>query len=269
MNKEVLNDLLETAKAAAKEAGTFVVAKQSEPIEVIHKGFRDVVTEVDVASQQIVTRIVLERFPSHAIVGEEDEGDVSAENNPSPITWYIDPIDGTSNYGAGLPLFNISIAAAHDNEMVVGVVYDPLRDEMYSAIRGHGAWLNGEPIRVNNTAKLSNAIVCHDWTRSAEGRQHVMQILSQLLLHARTVRAMGSAALIIAWIAAGKLDMYFNITLKAWDIAAAALILSEAGGHTTSLSGQPFSITDNSSWAVSCNANLQREILAVIADVHG
>lgn len=269
MDKKQLEEILAVAVAAAKAAGALVVAKQKAPLELRSKGFRDVVTDADYASQALISRLILEQFPADIIVGEEDDADEQASRNPSTtaaaITWYIDPIDGTSNFSRGLPLFNVSIGAAQLGEMQVGVVYDPLRDEMFTAIKGHGAWLNGQPLRVSDMQTLSDSMVCHDWSRSAESRQTVLNVLDQLSQQARTIRAIGSAALVISWIAAGRLDGYFNLGLSAWDIAAAGLILSEAGGTTTGENQQPFAITDASSWTLSTNSHIHAEFLDIFS----
>jgi myo-inositol-1(or 4)-monophosphatase len=242
--------VLDTAVEAARAAGALALEHRSRPLIVMQKGYRDYVTEADIAAQRLIVDMARERFPTHGIIAEEEGGAVSAESNTH---WIIDPIDGTSNYEFGIPAWCISIGVAQGDEPQVAVIYDPVHDELFTAIAGHGSLLNGKPLQANTTPELSNTILSLDWCRSGDMRRSALTVLSRLAPEVRSVRAIGSAALAVAWIAAGRLDVYFNLNLKIWDIAASALILHEAGGRTSSFEGQPFSLGDAQTWQLASN----------------
>jgi len=248
------------AESAAVEAGALIRRKLAEPRELTFKGFRDPVTDADVAAQQQITAMIQQRFPDHGFLAEEAN---SALPTNGPVRWIIDPVDGTGNYSRALPIFCVSIAVVVEDELVIGVIYDPMRGELFSAARGRGCTLNGHPIRVSATATLDDALVSLDWGRQYEVRQAMFVALERFVHGVRSVRAMGSSALALAWVAIGRIDIYVNFHLSPWDFAAGLLLIQEAGGSTSDLAGQPIPLTSHSSTIVA-NQQLHPAFLALL-----
>lgn len=236
------SEWLELAQRAAHQAGTHMVARAQQPLSLQSKGFRDIVTEVDFESQAIITNLVRAEFPSHTFLTEEEDATLPEGGS---IRWIIDPIDGTSNYSRGIPIFCVSIAVAIDDELQLGVVYDPTREEMFSAVRGAGFTVNEVPRACSTIEQLSDALLGIEFSRTAVERQYMMNVVSQIGHEVRSLRVMGSAAMALAAVAAGRLDGYVNFTLGPWDWAAGKLLVEEAGGQIDILSdeGQPFPAT--------------------------
>ncbi len=253
-----VNLLQLTAERAAYHAGNLVREMQQGPLNVKSKGFRDIVTDADYASQQAITDIVQERFPDHGFLVEEDNPDLPVDGE---IIWVIDPVDGTSNFSRSQPIYCISIAASIANgrkysaggsiskeletNILAGVIYDPLRDEMFSSGVGTGSTLNGQPIQVSEVNELESAVVSLDVSRQERERQEMLEAIGRFAHRVRTIRAHGSAALAMAWVAAGRLDIYTNLVIGPWDVAAASLIIREAGGQVTNHDNQPWAIGDS------------------------
>jgi len=230
------------AELAATQAGALLRQKLFEPRELKLKGFRDPVTDADVAAQQLITNLVRQHFPEHGFLAEEAN---SALPTAGPVHWIIDPLDGTSNYSRGIPEFCVSIAVAFEGEVVVGVIYDPMRDELFSGARGHGCTLNRQPLQPRTLPPLDDALVSLDWGRQEEIRQAMFTTLGRFIHRVRSVRAIGTSALALAWVAAGRFDAYLNYHLSPWDFAAGYLLLQEAGGRVTDLAGQPLNLMAN------------------------
>ena len=202
-------------------------------IPVTQKARHDYVTEIDRASEQQIVREIKRFHPDHAILGEE-----GGEQGESEFVWIIDPLDGTSNYLHGMPHFGISIALQEKGRTEHAVVYDPMRDEMFSASRGGGAHLNNTRIRVSARTSLDNAIVATAFPFRQRGMMSVYTgIFSDVYKKIEDIRRYGSAALDLAWVAAGRMDAFFEIGLKPWDVAAGALIVREAGGVVSDFDG--------------------------------
>lgn len=255
------DELLETAIGAARAAGELVRELWSKPRQLTTKGFRDWVTDTDVASQARIAEFILERHPNHGFLPEE-ESDLPTEG---PVIWAVDPIDGTTNYSRGIPIFSISIAGIIDGEPVVGVIYDVLGDELFAASPGRGATLNGKPIQVSNRDSLDTAVIALDWSRDQDLRGQAYDLLGVLVQNVHTVRAIGSAALALGWVACGRIDAYFNLSLSAWDIAAGQLIVREAGGNCSKINGEGF-VFDLGS--MSCSASNGR-LHTAMAEIFG
>lgn len=253
--------ILQTAIEAARAAGALALARRGHSLAVEQKGFRDFVTAADKEAQRLIIDLIGERFPDHGIIAEEEDDSLSAE---SDTVWIIDPIDGTSNYANDIPVFAVSIAVAHHKHPLIGVVYDPVHDQLFSAVAGEGSTVNGQPLQVNSKNALGDAFLALDWSRGGSQRQTTLDILGVLAYEVRTVRAVGSAALAIVWIAAGRLDIYFNINLKLWDIAAAGLIVQEAGGQVGGFDGRLFDLRDAASWGVVANKPLYAQTVACL-----
>jgi myo-inositol-1(or 4)-monophosphatase len=220
-----------------------------------YKGYRDLVTETDIAAERAILDLVREHFPEHAVLSEETAGGAIGPE----YTWVIDPLDGTSNFTHGVPIFSVSIAVLAHGEPLIGVVYDPLRKHLFSAQRGKGATLNGRPLKVSNVSEIHQALVGLDWARSDEARGEVLTNLARVAPQCHTVRIMGSAALGLTYVAAGWLDGYFHLALHPWDAAAAVLLAMEAGGRCTTFEGQLYPVT--SPRCAATNGRIHGELL--------
>lgn len=241
------NPHLSVALAAAVAAGDVLRQLWPKPRQVQSKGPRDIVTDADFAAQAVVLDRLRAAFSDHAILSEEGRHDIDL-NSPTP-TWIIDPLDGTTNYARGLPVFAVSVALAWGGVVQVGVIHDPLRRESFYAARGGGAWLRRgrakpRPLHVSAVADLGEAVVGLDWAREPELRALTLAAVQRLVTRCRTVRATGSAALGLAYVGAGWVDAYFHHMLQAWDVAAAALLITEAGGVINTPAGAPWRLGD-------------------------
>ena len=232
-------NLLDTAIEAARVAGQEIVKRLPQERDVRSKGFRDIVTDADLAAQEALVAIIRSRFPHHGILSEEG----LEPGSESETIWVLDPLDGTTNYARRLPPFSVSVAVVHDNTLVAGVVHDPLRDDVFCAERGAGAMLNGRRLRVSDVNDLSQAIAGLDFAREPAIRAGLMATMVAGSARIRTFRAFGSAALGLCFVAAGWLDAYFHFSLAPWDCAAGGLIVMEAGGAVTQTDGTPWSYT--------------------------
>ena len=257
-------ELRQAACEAALAAGKLIVEMAQKPLEVSLKGFRDTVTAADYAAQKLIIDTIHARYPDHGFVGEEDDDATAGEADYAGTVWIIDPVDGTSNYARGVPLSTVSVAVATGGVVMAGAIYDPWREELFSAELNGGAFLNEQPIRVSIVNDMARALVTFDWSRAQENRRRLLNMLENVAFNSKTVRSIGSAAIVMAWIAAGRVDAYFNLQLSAWDIAAAALIISEAGGHVAGLDGTPFDIQNPNTWATASNKILHPNLLALL-----
>jgi myo-inositol-1(or 4)-monophosphatase len=249
--------MLQTALEAARRAGRVIAERYSSGHTVTVKGYRDIVTEVDTAAEAVVLDLIRDRFPDHAILSEEGGGG----ERGGGYTWVVDPLDGTTNYVHRVPVFAVSIGVLEGSEPFVGVIHDPLRDQTFVAERGQGAMLNGEAIRASRVARLSHAVIGLDWGHSDEVREQTLAFLNRVAPRCGTVRALGSAALAQAYVAAGWLDAYCNLALKPWDAAAGTLIVTEAGGRCTTLEGNPYSV--DLPGCLATNGLIHEELLAI------
>lgn len=268
-------ELLAAAEAFAVAAGKLVHDKWVNPVPVSSKGFRDVVTEADFAAQALITNAVKSRFPTHGFLTEEDDDSLPTEGE---VIWVIDPIDGTINFSRGMPEFCVSVAAVEggkplaqvlaEPKILAGAIYDPMRGELFSAGLGLGGFvmLNGgkRPLSVSTVSKLDGALVTHDWSHLADGRQYILNILANIAHHVFSIRAVGTASLALAWLAAGRTDLYFNYTLKPWDVAAAQLLLAEAGGTLTNADGSPLTWDVSGMTCLASNRQLHSPYIKMI-----
>jgi len=236
MSRFTIADTVDTAGEAAAGAGQLIVERYLGPRAVRLKGFRDLVTDADKASEAFIFERIRARFPEHGILSEES-GEVAVGNG---YTWVVDPLDGTTNYAHRHPVFCVSISVLEGEQPVVGVIHDPLRHHTFVAQKGAGARLNDEPIRVSRVAALKNALIGIDWGHDNEVRERMLNALSRILPRCGTLRASGSAALALAYVAAGWNDAYFQPGLKPWDTAAGVLLINEAGGRSTTIKGEPY-----------------------------
>lgn len=259
-------ELKNLAEQAALQAGELLRRKWNEPRRIDSKGYRDVVTDADYASQAIITKIIKANFPDHGFLTEEDDPSLP---QGGPVIWVIDPVDGTTNYSRQIPTYCVSIGAAAKQELshngehryvpVAGVVYDPMRDELFSADVGGHSTLNGRELSVSGVDHIGEAVICMDWSREFERRQAMLLAIDRFAQQARTIRATGSASLSLAWVAAGRIDVYFNYGVGPWDVAAAAVIIGQAGGVVTNPAGETWSLTDPG--CVASNEVIHRQFM--------
>ncbi|MDK3159925.1 inositol monophosphatase family protein [Kamptonema cortianum] len=224
---------LPTAIAAAQEAGKLLRAHFGGELIVNENHAHDVKLELDVRSQTLIEGILLKAHPEHAIFGEEG----IRGNQRSQYRWIVDPIDGTVNFSFGIPHFAISIGLECDGKIVLGVIYDPILDELFTAEKGRGATLNGKPIHVSGRDQLKDAILVVGMSKYNDSIKTGLELIGYYSLNAKKLRNMGSAALAMAWIACGRLDGYIERNIGLWDVAAGKILIEEAGGHVD--------ITDN------------------------
>ncbi len=221
--------MLEVAEQAARAAGEILLSEFKRPKKVIKLARHDIKLDVDCRCEDEIRRVILDRFPDHGILAEE-----SGESAPtkSPYLWVIDPLDGTVNFYYGVPHFSVSVALKCAGETVLGIVLDPVRNEMFSAVAGEGAYLNGEPIQVSSRTETSECIACGGLSKFSELYREGADDLFRLTAAVRKVRITGSAALDICYVACGRFDLYREVSIMIWDIAAGLLIVHEAGGTT-------------------------------------
>jgi myo-inositol-1(or 4)-monophosphatase len=252
---------LDDLKELARGAGQILKEGYSQEFAVHHKGRIDLVTDVDHRSEAFLLEKIQRRFPAHTILAEES-GRLVGE---SEACWYIDPLDGTVNFAHGVPVFCVSLGFAKDGLVQLGVVYDPLRDEMFSAERGQGAHLNGRPIRVSQVTELLHSLL-------ATGFAYQEWITEQNLPHfgrfsrlTQGVRRLGSAAIDLCYVAAGRLEGYWEISLSPWDLAAGGLIVQEAGGRMTRADGEEDFLHPPTS-ALAANPQLHAQMLEILLE---
>jgi myo-inositol-1(or 4)-monophosphatase len=233
----VLNFAIETAR----EAGSLLVQKLGIA-KVSTKGDINLVTEADIAAENLIIDRIRSHYPQHGILAEESGEAMLVGGRRSEWKWIIDPLDGTTNYAHGYPCFCVSIALEHDGQLEIGVVYDPIRDEMFAAERGHGATLNDRKIRVSDVEQLSQAMLCTGFPYNVRERPDFARDFTNFTMNAQAVRRDGSAALDLAYVACGRFDGFWEDGLSPWDIAAGALLILEARGRVTNFNDQPLNI---------------------------
>ena len=231
--------MLETAIAAARAAGQLLRERFAHPHDIRSKGLRDLVTEADLLAQQIIVDTIRARFPAHQILSEEAP---AAEGEDIECQWFVDPLDGTTNYARGIPFFSVSIGVVSQGELTVGVVYEPLGDRLFQTVRGEGAWLNGQRLQVSDRTVLLEALLDLGWARSQPARLACLQAAKALGPYIGSARTLGSAALGLAAVAAGWEDVYYHPELAPWDVAAGILLVLEARGRVSAPDGRPWSL---------------------------
>jgi myo-inositol-1(or 4)-monophosphatase len=234
-----MNDYAAVAAEAARRAGTILRDNIRGPREIAYKGDINLVTEMDGRSERMIVETLLAAFPGHGVIAEEE----TTIRNDSGYTWIVDPLDGTTNYAHGYPCFSVSIALEHDGEIIVGVVYDPMRDEMFSAQKGQGAFLNGARITVSPIDTLIRSLLATGFPYDRKvSEKNNLQYFHDLLMASQEVRRDGSAALDLCSVASGRFDGFWELKLKPWDVAAGSLIVREAGGTVSDLAGGEFDL---------------------------
>lgn len=234
-----MHPIVNIAVTAARQAGKIILRAQDqmESIKIIEKGRNDFATQVDQAAEEIIIETIKKSYPQHGILGEET-GLIPGKG--SDVTWVIDPLDGTTNFLHGFPHFCISIGVVQQDKILHGVVYDPIRDELFTASRGEGVRMNGKRLRVSNAEKLQKSLLGTGFPfRDFTHLDDYLTFLKTVIPHCAGIRRAGAAALDLAYVAAGRLDGFWEFGLKPWDIAAGALFIQEAGGFISTIDGSP------------------------------
>lgn len=260
-------DFITLAQSLARSAGELILSRRDEQVLAEEKSSTfDVVTQVDKDSEQLIREGILSQYPDHVILGEEDHydskdllEDVLSAAKKDTYMWIVDPIDGTNNFVQGIAGFTVSIALSYNGEILLGVVYDPSSDEMFSAVKNEGAYLNGKPIHVSDKTRLQTSVIATGFPSHMDARLAVYKGLGKLIHECRTIRSLGSAARHLAYVGAGRLDGFWEYGLKTWDVAAGVLIVQEAGGHISDTSGNAYSL--NTLHIVSTNGQVHESLL--------
>ncbi len=246
-------DFLPEMQQIAREAGALLMSyfTRRQKVAIEYKGDVDLVTVADRASEELIMKRIRERWPEHDVLGEEG----TRRETGSAWKWYVDPLDGTTNFAHGFPVFCVSMAVEHNGARVAGVLYDPTRDELFAAAKGSGATLNGKAIHGSATARLEESLVATGFPSHKRHKNPNIHFYHQITLRTHGVRRAGSAALDLANVACGRYDGFWEFNLNPWDTAAGVLIVEEAGGKVTDFSGGPFQIAS-------------REVLASNGKIH-
>ena len=252
---------LEFAKRIITRAGDFLRRHQSGRRSIDFKeGAGNLVTDMDRASEAMIVRAIRREYPDHSIVAEE-----SGASGDSPYRWYIDPVDGTTNYAHGFPIWGVTMALEVRGRLEVGVTYAPCFGNLYWARRGGGAWRNGKRIRASRQRRLAEALLCTGFPYNLRFRLQNLKYFEQFLLKAQAIRRVGAASLDLCWTASGAFDGFWEMRLGPWDMAAGVVILREAGAKLSDFTGGPPSVDQG--MLIAANPGLHRQILAVIKKV--
>ena len=244
-------------------AGEIQRAGQESGFRVDKKGSIDLVTEIDLACERMCRETLAERFPDHDVLAEELDG-LAPGPTPSRFRWVFDPLDGTTNYAHGLPIYCSSLALEIDGRPEVAAIYDPTRKELFTGERGEGAYLNGRALRVSQTETLIDSLLVTGFPYTVHERSgELVALFGYFLGRARAVRRLGSAALDLCYVAAGRFEAFWEQHLKPWDVAAGALIVEEAGGRVTGMDGGPFDAA--AAHLIASNGHVHREVVDTIA----
>lgn len=273
LDEKTLQEVLSVAIHASKKAGDIILGNAGGA-EVTNRkaNSRDLLTMIDPLCEKTIRETILATFSDHDFLGEEDVPpgkeasaaaiDAKLTSSDSEWLWIVDPIDGTTNFVHGMPLCMPSIAAAYKGEVVVGVIYDPHRNEIFTATKNGGAFMNGKPIHVGEESSLGDAVVAMGSPPAEESMLMSLKGVKALMPKVRTIRMLGSAALMLAWVANGRLTCYWEYDLSSWDISAGALIIQEAGGRFTDLEGTDFNLRTRKMCAT--NGKVHDDILEVL-----
>src|SRR5438552_7771914 len=239
MSSDNLTDYLDAGCEAARR-GAAVLEEWRSRFQVREKARFDLVTDADLGSQRAIRDYLGQRFPEHGFVGEEGPGGEQRPEPDAPPTWVVDPLDGTTNYVHDCPMYCVSIGLQVAGEMVVGVVLDPSRPELFAAAKGRGAWLGQRRLEVSRAASLSEALLSTGFPPDLRGQERTLEWWRYFSLHTRSLRRTGSTALNLAYVAAGRFDGYWAFDNHAWDVAGGMVLVREAGGLITNVDGSPY-----------------------------
>ncbi len=255
-------DLLTPMQAMAREAGALLMRYFREHVEIEYKGDVDLVTVADRESEKLILERIRKQFPTHDVIGEEG----ARIETGSDYKWYVDPLDGTTNFAHGYPVFCVSLGVEHLGERIAATVYDPTRDEMFTAEKGSGARLNDKTINVSATANLAQSLIATGFPSKKRHKNPNIHFYHQLTLRSHGVRRAGSAALDLCNVASGRFDGFWEFNLNPWDTAAGVLLVQEAGGKVTNFSGGNFEIASHETLASNnlIHATLLKEFQEIL-----
>ncbi len=243
------------AAEIAREGGALLMQYFAQSVAIEYKGDADLVTIADRTSEKLLVERIHAAWPHHDILGEEG----TSTKSGSDYRWYVDPLDGTTNFAHGYPVFCVSLGLEYRGELIAGVVYDPTRDELFAAEKGKGATLNGKPIHVSKTAKLAESILATGFPSHKRHKNPNIHFYHQLTLRSHGVRRAGSAALDLAYVACGRFDGFWEFNLNPWDTSAGVVVVREAGGVVGNFSGGPFDISSRE--VLASNGLIHEELL--------
>ena len=252
---------LEPAIEIAREAGALLSRYFERRVGYELKGVNDLVTEADRASESLVIDRLKSKFPSHSVVGEE----TGLHDGSSEYRWYVDPLDGTTNFAHGFPVYNVTLALAKDDEVIAGVILDPTRDELFSVEKGGGAFLNQHRIHVSKAAALKESLTATGFPGRRPTPNFNLHFMHQVAMQTQGVRRPGAAALDLAYVACGRIDAFWEFGLNPWDMAAGTLLVAEAGGKVTDMHGQTFRLKGEH--VLADNALIHDEIIGLFGEV--
>jgi myo-inositol-1(or 4)-monophosphatase len=253
---------LEMAVEAAREAGAILLAEFDKPQKIAYKGEVDLVTEGDRRSEAAIVARLRSHFPQHTIVAEEGGGSVAAETR---YAWHVDPLDGTTNFAHGYPCFAVSLGLLEAGEPLVGVVYNPVAQELFTAMRGEGAYLNQKRIHVSPVERLAKSLLATGFPSHKRTENPNIQYYWDYTLRSHGVRRDGSAALDLCAVACGRFDGFWEFGLKSWDTAAGVLLVREAGGRVTDISARPYE--PGGPHILASNGKIHEEMQQLAADI--
>ena len=256
-----MENYLDIAVEIARETGLLLAQLSSQPREISYKRKSDIVTDADRRSEAMILERLRRHFPDHAIVAEES----GARETGSDYCWYVDPLDGTTNFAHGFPVYCVTLALAYRDEVIAGVVYDPNREELFAAERGAGATLNGQRISVSQTADLAESLLGTGFPPFASNHDLNLQFFFKLTHLSHGIRRAGAAALDLCSVAAGRFEGFWELKLNPWDKAAGSLLVTEAGGRVTDLTGGPFSLHRDEIFA--SNGLIHENMLEVFSEI--
>jgi myo-inositol-1(or 4)-monophosphatase len=258
----MVDNFLQVCENAVR-AGGRVVQDWAGRFDVRKKGPADLVTQADLASQEVVRKTVLGAFPDHCLLGEESEPD-ALKPGRAEYRWIVDPLDGTTNYVHGVPHYCVSLALERNGHLLVGAVHDPVLDECFTAVDGRGAWLNGQPIHASGVSAISEALAAVGFPYNVQLDAPDLRLFQKMLPRCQAIRRTGSSALNLCYLAAGRFDLYWSYSTHVWDVAAGVLIVREAGGVVTSPDGGEF-VLDDASFLAAATPELHARLREVVA----
>ncbi|PKN17910.1 MAG: inositol monophosphatase [Deltaproteobacteria bacterium HGW-Deltaproteobacteria-6] len=259
-----MTEFMDFAQKMAREAGKLLASKLTEQHQVHYKGTIDLVTEADKMSEELILTEISRLYPDHGILSEES----AVKNEQAKMRWIIDPLDGTTNYAHGFPFFCVSIALEKEGAVVLGVIYDPVRDELFAASRACGAYLNGKKLRVSIVNDLSRSLLATGFPYDIRvSPDNNLNFFSAMAVKAQAIRRPGAAALDLAYLACGRIDGFWELKLKPWDTAAGSLLVTEAGGTISDMRGGPWRL--KSPDLLASNGLIQEQMMEVFKEAEG
>lgn len=262
-----MNNFLDAAVEIAQEAGKILREEMDRPPTIAHKAEFDLVTQADRRSEALIVSRLQKYFPDHSVAAEEGTGKDTRKDATSEYRWHVDPLDGTTNFAHAYPCFCVSIALAHKKDLLAGVVYNPIYNELFAAARGQGATFNGKKIQCSKIDALKNSLLCTGFPNHDRQSNPNFRLYWDFTLLSHGVRRDGSAALDLCYVAMGRFDSFWEFGLNPWDVAAGIVIVEEAGGEITDMRGQPYTLGGPS--ILASNGLIHDQMVKVAAHVSG